>query len=100
MLWWMGVEALGDREPLCSSERSIEADSYYCPCNCDSIKTLCCITTGGFRYVHGRHDVSALALSSGRVRFPGFITWRYRIRFRSPHESAGPGVSAGIMMLS
>lgn len=31
-----------------------------------------------------RQDVSALALNSRRVRFPGFTAWRCRVRFRNP----------------
>ena len=49
-----------------------------------SDKTLHSLTTGSDDHLYRRHDVSALALSSQRVRFPGFTTWRCRVRFRSP----------------
>ena len=92
--WWWRIGALARLRLIESrfqirhcgtlSDRSVEADSHYCPCHCGSVKVFRCIATGSVRHVHDRHDVSALAWTSGRTRVPGFTMWRRRIQFWPP----------------
>lgn len=81
--WRMGVVALGWVRALfehgmemqmISSDRSKEAASCRCACLIGGAKTLRCLTISSVGRLNLRHDVSVLALSSKKVRFPGFTT--------------------------
>ena len=76
--------SVGQLALLCWSDKIIETDFYCCPCYYSSVKALRCTSTGSIRRMNSYHDILALSLSSGRVKFPGFTTWRCRIRFPSP----------------